>query len=270
MTVLAVFFWNTLWISETEKGKKKSFPEVLIKVFGLYFLLPRTSSVEKGASIFLRFSLWDGAERQGAQEPPAETWASGRSGSEQPLWLCLAGVWALKGRAGGETRGPFPPESQITWLLTVAGRWEQAFISAVLGRSARLEKLRFPEPWGHCTADTPLSSVAHLGGSIRTKDEIRKIQDVIAGKTPLFLFPFSGTFCICPLPPCWVNLPFEAVLATNYLAKIFLFFLSFEQWWHVQVQLHQTLLSVNEIYQFIGYFDPKAAFPNSSDYSWCW
>lgn len=41
--------------------------------------------------------------------------------------------------------------------------------------------------------------------------------------------------------------PLEATLATNYSAKIFLFFLSFEQWWHVQVEIHQTLLSVNEI-----------------------
>lgn len=75
----------------------------------------------------------------------------------------------------------------------------------------------------------PLSSVAYLGKSIRTKDEIRKIQDMVPGKTPLLLFPSSATLCIWPLQPCWINLPFEAILATHYLAKIFLFFLSFEQ-----------------------------------------
>lgn len=75
----------------------------------------------------------------------------------------------------------------------------------------------------------PLSSVAHLGKSIRTKDEIKKIQDMFTEKTPLFLFPSSASFCIWPLQPCCINLPFKAILATNYLAKIFLFFLGFEQ-----------------------------------------
>lgn len=64
---------------------------------------------------------------------------------------------------------------------------------------------------------------------IRTKDEIRKIQDMVTGKTLLFLFPFPATFCIWPLQPCCINLPFEEILVTDNLAEICLLFFSFEQ-----------------------------------------
>lgn len=126
-----VDFRNT----EGKKKKKRFFLKSWSRPLWFFFLLPRRSSVEKGTATFLRFSLWDGAKRDGAQEPPAETWASGRSVNE-PFWACLEGVWALKGRAGGKTKGPFPPESQIRWYVTVGGRLWQVFISpAVLGRS---------------------------------------------------------------------------------------------------------------------------------------
>lgn len=42
-------------------------------------------SVEKVAAVYLRFSLWDGAER-GYAGPPGETGAVEMSGSEQPSW----------------------------------------------------------------------------------------------------------------------------------------------------------------------------------------
>lgn len=53
------------------EGEKKSFPEVLIKVFGLYFLLPRRSSVEKGASIFLRFFPMGWGRERGCSRTPS-------------------------------------------------------------------------------------------------------------------------------------------------------------------------------------------------------
>lgn len=244
MTVLAVLFETHCRFQKQRRKKKRYFPEVLLKVFGLFFLFPRRSSVEKGTAIFLRFSQWhDGAEREGAEEPPAESWASGE--------VSVSTVLVLPGRAlgpGGQGRRrdtrSFPAESQRPWELAVAAG-APFFLCA--GDMWHTWKSKASQSHGGSVVQTllPSSSVAHLGKSIRTKDQIRRIQDMVTGKTLLFLS--SATFCSCSLQPCWINLPFEAILATNYLAKIFLFFLSFEQWWHVQVQTHQTSLSVNEI-----------------------
>lgn len=145
MTVLAVLFETHCRFQKQRRKKKRFFPEVLLKVFGLFFLFPRWSSVEKGTAIFLRFSQGhEGAEREGAEEPPAESWASGE--------VSVSTVLVLPGRAlgpGGQGRRrdtrSFPAEARGRG----SSLWQQVLLSfCVLGTCGTPGKAKLPRATG--------------------------------------------------------------------------------------------------------------------------